>query len=376
MANVQARAEVERLAEEQAALRRVATLVARESHPDEIFAKVAEEVALLLGVGTAAIIRYEPGEEMTLVGSWGRSPPVGRRWKLDGESAVVLVYRTQRPVRFDEYEHASGAAAAEARALGVRSAVASPIVVGGRLWGSLAAATSGTEPLPPDAESRLSEFTELVASAISNVQARSDLAASRARVVAASDKTRRQIERDLHDGAQQRLVHIALRLRQASEAVRTDPGAAQALVDGALEHAEQATVELRELVHGILPPVLNEGGLRPAVKALARRMPLPVDVRMSVGRLSPELEATAYFVAAEALTNVAKHSRAGHARVVGRLADSCLRLQIYDDGVGGARRDGSGFVGLADRLAVFGGQLGVDSPAGGGTLVEASIPVG
>jgi signal transduction histidine kinase len=146
-------------------------------------------------------------------------------------------------------------------------------------------------------------------------------------------------------------------------------------VDQALEHAEQAAIELRELVHGILPPVLNAGGLRPAVKALARRMPIPVDVDVAVDRLPSAVEATAYFAVAEALTNVAKHSRASCATVVARVEDSALQIQLCDDGVGGAHVDGTGLVGLGDRLAAFDGQLRVESPHDGGTVIAASIPV-
>jgi signal transduction histidine kinase len=378
ISNENARAEVERLAEEQAALRRVATMVARGASPEEVFVKVAEEVAQLLGVDSAAIQRYEPEGDATVVGNWGtlgEAFRIGSRLQLDGDSVIALVYRTGRPVRVDDYEHTSGSAVARARMVGLRSGAGSPIVVDGRLWGALGVATTRAEPMPVGAEWRVAEFTELVATAISNIQARSDLAASRARVVAASDKTRRQIERDLHDGAQQRLVHILLNLKHAREAVRTEPEAVPALVAEALEHAEQATVELRELVHGILPPVLLQGGLRAAVKTLARRMPVPVEIDVPVGRFPSAVEATAYFVVAEALTNVAKHSRARLATVVARVEDSTLELQVRDDGVGGARPDGSGFVGLADRLAVFDGQLRVDSPLGGGTLIAASIPV-
>ena len=219
----------------------------------------------------------------------------------------------------------------------------------------------------------MAEFTELAGTAIANAESRSELTASRARVVAASDDTRRQIERDLHDGAQQRLVHTVVTLKLARRAFRTDDDAARALVAEALDHAEQATVELRELVQGILPPVLRRSGLHAAVEGLATRMPLPVEIDVTDRRLPAPVEATAYFVVAEALTNVAKHSRASHATVVARVEDSTLELQVRDNGVGGARRDGSGFVGLADRLAVLDGELRVESPPGDGTIVVAKI---
>ena len=379
IANAYARAEVERLAEEQAALRRVATMVARESPAEEIFAKVAEEVGVLLGGETTVIQRYEPDGEVLIAGTWGRlreAFPVGCRLTMDGQSATNLVYRTERPVRVESYEHASGSIAARAREGGLRSAVGSPIVVNGRLWGAIAVGTSVAQPMPADAETRIAKFTELVATAISNVQARSDLAASRARVVAASDRTRRQIERDLHDGAQQRLIQIALNLKLATEAIEKEPETLRGLLAEAREHAEQATVELRELVHGILPPVLRHGGLRPAVRTLARRMPLPVRTDVDVGRFPPAIEASAYFVVAEALTNVAKHSGASVATVVARAGDGALEIQVRDDGVGGARPDGSGLIGLADRVAAVDGRLRIETPAGGGTLIVASLPVG
>jgi signal transduction histidine kinase len=194
-------------------------------------------------------------------------------------------------------------------------------------------------------------------------------------VVAASDETRRQIERDLHDGAQQRLVHTVITLKLARRALRRDDQNAPTLLAEALDHAEQATVELRELVQGILPPVLRRGGLRAAVAGIAGRMPVPVEVSLSVGRFAAEIEATAYFVVAEALTNVAKHSGAKHATVAAHVEDGALHLEVRDDGIGGARPDQSGLLGLADRLAALDGELRVESPADGGTLVAAVIPV-
>jgi signal transduction histidine kinase len=253
--------------------------------------------------------------------------------------------------------------------------VAVPITVEGSLWGTIVAGT-GREQFPADAEQRMAEFTELAGTAIANAESRSELTASRARVVAASDKTRRGIERDLHDGAQQRLVHTVITLKLARRALENGDAAAPALVAQALGHAEQATVELRELVQGILPPVLRRGGLRAGVEALAARMPVPVQASVSVDRLPDAIEATAYFVVAEALTNVAKHAHATSAMVRARVEDSVLRIEVADDGIGGARPDGGGFVGLADRLAVFDGRLRIGQAAEGGTLVAADIPLG
>jgi signal transduction histidine kinase len=201
------------------------------------------------------------------------------------------------------------------------------------------------------------------------------LAASRARIVAAADEERRRVVRDLHDGAQQRLVHTTVMLKLARRALENATEDLPALLTEALENAEQATAELRELAHGILPPVLTQGGLHAGVDALASRMPVPVENGVAVGRLPATVEATAYFVVAEALTNVAKHARAGHAAVGARIEDGTLGIQVRDDGIGGARPDGSGLLGLADRLAVLHGRLRVESPAGGGTLVTADIPL-
>jgi GAF domain-containing protein len=374
MANAQARAEVARLADEQAALRRVATLVARESPAEEVFAAVARELARLLPAEDTAMLRYEDDGTATVLATWGERGklfPIGSRLPVDGDNVTAVVRRTGRPARLDDYTTGTGAIGTHVRDLGTLSAAGCPIVVDGRLWGTIVAARGVAEPLSVEAEPRIEKFTELVATAISNVQARSDLAASRARIVAAADDERRRVVRDLHDGAQQRLVHTIVTLKLAKQADEQPAG----LVTEALEHAERAVLELRELSHGILPAVLTRGGLRAGVETLAARMPVPVEVEVCDDRLPAAVEATAYFVAAEAMTNVAKHARATGAAVLARVDDGTLRLQVRDDGVGGARSDGSGLVGLADRLAVLDGRLRIESPAGGGTLVTADIPL-
>ena len=377
MSNTEARAEGARLAEEQAALRRVATAVATASAPVQIFAVVAEEVARLLDVEDAKIYRYEDDATATVVADWGTPDfiiAVGTRLALRGVNVASEVFRTGRPARLDDYSKATGPIGLRMRKLDVRVAVASPIVVDGRLWGCIVAATRKARPLPAGTELRIGEFTELVATAISNIEARSELAASRARIVAATDDERRRVVRDLHDGAQQRLVHTVVTLKLARRALEQGDEAAPTLLAQALDHAEQANVELRELAHGILPAVLTRGGLRAGVEALASRMPVPVVIRVSVGRLPAAAAATAYFVAAEALTNVAKHARAGRAEVTARVENGTLRVRVRDDGVGGARPDCSGLVGLGDRLAALDGRLRVESPPGRGTLVAADIP--
>jgi signal transduction histidine kinase len=376
VSNAESRAGLARLAEEQAALRRVATLVARGTRPEEVFAAVTNEVARLLSVDLANMCRYEPDGTLTFVASVAERFPVGSRWAIEGQTNLAtLVFDTGRSARIDDYADATGPLAEDIRAEGVRSAVGTPIIVESRLWGLMAACSNEERPLPPDTEARLASFTELVATAISNTEARSELAASRARIVAATDHERRRVVRDLHDGAQQRLVHTIVTLKLASDALQSDDVAAPSLVREALDHAEQATAELRELAHGILPAALSVGGLRAGVDPLASRMPMPVEIDVAVGRLPAPIEATAYFVVAEALTNVAKHARARHAEVTARIVDGMLGVQVRDDGVGGARRDGSGLTGLADRVAALDGEFRVESPSDGGTLIAAAIPL-
>jgi signal transduction histidine kinase/ketosteroid isomerase-like protein len=377
ISNTEARADASRLAEEQAALRRVATLVAHESSPSEVAAAVAKEVAGLLGVENMRMVRYEADATVTVVAEWGEPDaafPVGSRLPLGGRNIASQVLATERPARI-EYAKATGGVGAHTRSMGIRSAVGAPIVVDGRLWGVMVATSPEAGSLPTDTESRLENFTELVATAISNTEARIELAASRARVVATADKERRRVVRDLHDGAQQRLVHTIITLKLARRAVQNEGEDAAALLTEALDHAEQATAELRELAHGILPAVLTQGGLRAGVDALASRMPMPVESGVSVGRLPAAVEATAYLVIAEALTNVAKHARAEHATITARVEDGRLVVHVRDDGVGGAQRNGSGLTGLTDRLAALDGELRVESPADRGTVVAATIPL-
>ncbi len=377
ISNAQARAEVGRLAEEQAALRRVATLVAEEGPPSEIFAAVAEEVGGVLHFEDTRIVRYEGSENATIVASWGQLATVlsvGMHVSLEGVTATALVLRTGRPSRIDDFTKATGSFAASLKELGVQSAVSAPIVVDGRLWGALSTASLRPEPIPADTEARMGPFTELVATAVSNIEARSELAASRARIVAAADEERRRVVRDLHDGAQQRLVHTVITLKLAGQAIEEGDDGAQLLAE-ALDQAERATEELRELSHGVHPAVLSRGGLLAGIEALASRTPVPVDIRVSTDRLPATIEATGYFVVAEALTNVAKHSRASRAEVTASVDNRILRVRVSDDGVGGAKPHGSGLVGLADRVAALNGRLWVESPEWDGTLIAADIPL-
>jgi PAS domain S-box-containing protein len=372
------RAPLARLAEEQAALRRVATLVARGVPDREVFTAVAEEAGQVLGVDATHLARLEPDGTSVAVGAWSRIGGhirVGMRLSMDGQSVSSLIAQTGHPARLDSYDDAVGPIADAIRALGIRASVGCPITVDGRLWGLVVVSSKSDGPLPADTESRLGNFTDLIATAIANTEARTELAASRARIVAAADAERRRLVRDLHDGAQQRLVHTMITLKLAQRALGNDGEDLPALLAEALDHAERATTELRELAHGILPHVLTQGGLRAAVDALASRMPLAVTNGVGVGRLPPAVEATAYFVVAEALTNVAKHAGAQHATVTARVDDDTVRVEVRDDGVGGARPDGTGLLGLADRLAAANGHFSVDSPAECGTLVAADVPL-
>jgi signal transduction histidine kinase len=380
IANAESRAGLARLAEEQAALRRVATLVARGRPQEEVFAAVVEEVGRLLGVDYAHMGRYEPDGAITFIATWGSAddrPPVGSRWALGGKNLITLVFETGRPARIDSYADASGAITDIAREGGLRSGVGTPIMVEGCLWGAVSAGSRREQPLPPDTEERLANFTELVALAIANAESRGELTASRARIVAAADETRRQIERDLHDGIQQRLVSLGLELRAAQAAVPPQLGELDGELSRVAEGLASVFDELREISRGIHPAILSEGGLEPALRALARRSAVPVELDLRADRRLPEqVEVAAYYVVSEALTNATKHAHASVVHVELDAHDAVVRLAIRDDGVGGADPEqGSGLVGLSDRIEALGGRLEVISPAGSGTSLLIEVPV-
>jgi signal transduction histidine kinase len=374
IANAESRQARALLTEEQAALRRVATLVAHGVPSDALFSAVCDEVEALAGADASAVVRFEADGTVTVVGTHGARHPVGARLELDPGYIVAEVQRTGRGARFDTDDPAAPGMPEVVQTERVRSGLASPIVVEGKLWGAI---TTGSRerPLPAGIERRLADFTELVATGVSNMQARAELAASRARIAAAVHEERRRVVRDLHDGAQQRLAHTVVTLKLAQEALARGGDGAHELLDEAVGQAKQAITEVRELAHGILPSVLTRGGLRAGIDGLGSRTPVPVEIDVAVDRLPAPVEATAYFVVAEALTNVAKHSSAGHAQVVARIEDGMLRVEVRDDGIGGARPDGTGLVGLADRVALLGGRLEVHSPPGGGTRLQAAIPL-
>jgi signal transduction histidine kinase len=380
IANAQARTELRRFADEQAALRRVATLVARAAPPEQVFAAVTEEAGRLLHADLATMSRYDPDGAIWVVAAWNSAGApfsiVGTRWGLGGRNMHTLVFRTRQPARVDDYAGASGSAAEAVRELGLRAAVGVPISIEGRLWG-LMVVGSRVEPLPAGTEARLAGFTELAATAIANAEAQAALTASRARLVATADATRRRFERDLHDRAQQRLVSIALQLRAAQAAAPAGASDLAGLLAGAVAEVAGVLDELREIANGLHPAVLAEGGLRPALKALARRSAVPVrlDVRVQ-GRLPEPAEIAAYYVVAEALTNAAKHARPSVVDVEVAVGEGVLRVCVRDDGRGGADlASGSGVVGLRDRVEALGGRLSLHSPPGAGTTLEVHLPV-
>jgi PAS domain S-box-containing protein len=376
IANAESREALRQLAEEQAALRRVATLVAHGASPTAVFDAVAAEMERLLDADQAVLSRFEPGDEVTVVAHRGASAqqvPPGTRVQLDGDNVQTLVRRTHRPARNERFQRASGTIAELARHVGVRSVVGAPIVVDRRLWGVISASWNHEESPPPDTEQRMVKFAQLLDIAIANADSRDQLMASRARLVTAGDDARRRLARDLHDGAQQRLVQTIVTLKLAKHALHEGNGEARTLISAALEHAQQGNAELRELAHGILPGALTHGGLRAGVDSLVQRLGVPVHVDVPAQRLPPEIEASAYFIVAEALTNVLKHAEAGHADVRATLENGVLRVEVRDDGIGGADPRGHGLVGMADRVSALGGRLQIDSTPGAGTLVAAEL---
>jgi signal transduction histidine kinase len=375
--SAEARGELHRIAQEQAALRRVATLVAHGTEPDLVFAAVAEEIGELFDADATALVRFEADGEVTFLGGrgWPAGHLPGTRLRLPSGLALASVQQTGRVVRSGAGEAMPVMPDDGVPQDGIRSTVDAPIAVDGCLWGAIDVASRRGE-LPPDVERRIADFTELIATAVANADARTKLTQSRARIVATADETRRRIERDLHDGAQQRLVSLALALRLAQETV---PAGFPALRDGIGQVATELTVvldELREISRGIHPAILSEGGLGPALRTLARRSPVPVELNVQTAlRYPPSVEVAAYFMVSEALTNTTKHANAAQAHVDLWATEDTLRLRVSDDGVGGARpRTGTGLSGLRDRVEALGGSLEVTSPVGHGTVLEISLP--
>jgi signal transduction histidine kinase len=383
IANAESRETLARLAEQQAGLRRVATLVARGVEPSEVFDAVADELRRSMDAMTAGLWRFETSGELTLLAGAAADPallakwPVGTRTPVEGNTLASTVQRTGRPARMDDYENVTGAVAERVRNVGVRAAVGVPINVDGRLWGLAAVGSVTPGPMPPDTEARMADFADLVTTSIANAATRDELLASRARIVAAADDARRRIERDLHDGAQQRLVALGLELRAAEARMPDDLQPLKEQIAGLVTTATAVSAEVQEISRGLHPAILSKGGLAPAFKTLARRCTVPVDLDVRVDqRLPNSVEVGAYYVVAEALTNAAKHAQASVVEVCAQATGTDLRLVIRDDGIGGAARGkGSGLTGLVDRVEALGGNMTIQSQPGSGTSLLVNIPI-
>jgi signal transduction histidine kinase/type II secretory pathway pseudopilin PulG len=371
ISNAEARAEVRRLADEQAGLRRIATLVAQGVAPADIFAAVAEEFARVFDVDAGFVARFEPDETATIVATSGsfydERAPLGSSWPLDDDTVRARVFRTGAPARTDE-------ALPDGQ---TKSSAGAPIVIGDRLWGLAAATSLHPDGLPPDTEARLGNFADLIATAVSNAATRTELTASRARVVAAADEARRKLERDLHDGIQQQLVSLALDIRWAETVAPPESDELKRQLTAVGEGLTEALEDLRELSRGIHPAVLSEGGLEPALNVLARRSVVPIKLDVDLdSRLEPSVEVAAYYVASEALANAVKHAEASSVELHVARRDGHLDLSIRDDGVGGADPSrGSGLIGLTDRVEALGGTITIVSPAGAGTSLYVQLPL-
>ena len=370
----------EELVREHAALRRVAVLVAREPSPAEVFEAVAREVGTLLGARRAQLVRVASAEEGIVAASWSdgtlQPVPVGHRAPLDGRGVLGRMLRDPRPVRIEDWDEAGGGVAALMRSLGIRAGAAGPIIISGRVWGAVSAVWSDPADMPVGAEDRVAAFAELVAYAIENAEARDEIAASRARLVEAADAARRRIERDLHDGAQQQLVAAALDLTLMDQQLERDPAAARTVLARARAQLDNGLRELRDLARGIHPSVLTDRGLAVALEGLVKRAPMPVELSVAVpDRLDQAIEAAAYFLVSEAITNAAKHARAAAVNVDVMATDDTVVVTIADDGVGGASAgQGSGLSGLVDRVEAVGGRLEITSPPREGTRLVARLP--
>jgi len=354
----------------------VATLVARGTGPEPLFRAVADEVGALMGCDTAAIVRFEADGWATVMGGHLTRRPPGDRFEPEAGYVVASVRGTGHAARFDTDDPVASGMPDAVRAEGIRSGLAAPIVVDGELWGTITVASLHGS-LPASTEQRLADFTDLVGTAIANADSRAELLASRSRIVTTADQTRRRIERDLHDGAQQLLVTLTMKLR-ALEAVPAPPeDALRKDVEEIAAGLDDVLDDLRETARGLHPVMLTRGGLGPALKGLGRRSPVPVelDVRPQA-RLPEPVEVAAYYVVAEALTNAAKHANASFVSVEAEVIDGDLRVSVQDDGVAGADpARGSGLVGLTDRIEALGGKLTLHSPPAGGTTLHVELPL-
>lgn len=366
------------LARQQASLRRVATLVASRAELDDIYAAVATELADGIGAEHVSLVRFDD-EQATVLAAWddaasGEGLSVGERLPLGGHNLSTIVRATGRPAALD-YTGATGPIGERLHRRGLRLGLGVPVTVEEQTWGAVLIGAVDRSPVP-DLRARMADFADLVATAVFNSETRAQLTRSRARVVAAADQARRLIERDLHDGAQQRIVSLGLDLRATQASVPAELSDLRDRLDRSVDTLAQVHTDLQELSRGIHPAILSRGGLGAALKTLARRSPVPVALTISIPERLPEtVEVAAYYLVAEALTNAAKHARASEVGVSAVAHEGVLDLIVSDDGVGGALADdGSGLIGLHDRIEAAGGVLTITSPAGAGTTLAASIP--
>ncbi|MGH1565171.1 ATP-binding protein [Mumia sp. DW29H23] len=363
---------------EMSALRRIARLTTADASPSEVFAATAEEVGRLASLEAVRVLEFAADGNATVVAAWGTPGvlDVGDQLPLDGDSATIRVLRTGEQSRLDTYDVPHGPMADRVRAGGIRSAVGYPIFLGGRLWGALSVGSLNDGPISAAVEARVADFTEVVSVVFSNARDRAALMASRSRIVAAGDDARRRLERDLHDGIQQRLVSLALDVRRVQSHVPPELDGVRTELQGLGTTLADVVEELREVARGIHPAILETGGLRAALRSLARRSGLPVVLDVDVdGDLPDTVQVAAYYLVSEAITNATKHARATEVQVrVARVADD-LAIEVCDDGVGGADpARGSGMVGMQDRVYALGGRMDVTSEPGSGTRLEFSLP--
>ncbi len=380
IANLQARDDLRDLADEQAALHRVATLVARGTDSAIVFEAVCAETGELIGATSVNLVHFtSDGFNLTMAGWSLRDThvPAGTRLPIGADTINGLIQQTVAPARFDSYEDSSGALATVIKQRGIRSEIGAPVIVEGHVWGALIAGTDGDEPLPGGAELRVARFAELIATAVANAATRSELISSRARIVAASDEARRRIERDLHDGTQQRLVALGLDLQAVRAKIPAELQDTRSGLERIEREIETVLEDVRELSRGLHPALLSRGGLRPSLRALARKSPIKVDLDINIDKRPAEpIETAVYYVVSEALTNAAKHSQASKISVAAATADEVLRATIEDDGSGGAEASaGSGLVGLLDRVEALGGRFALDSPVNEGTRISIELPL-
>jgi len=367
--------------EHQAALLRVALLVARDAPQEELFNAAAEETARLFGAESGSVVRYVGAERAIIVGVWRprgrRGLPVNAEVDFEpGTTAMGQARATRSPVRMAGYDTRRGHLPALMRTIGLKAGVAAPVLRRGDVWGALVAGAAEEETLPPGSEKRLAGLAEVVGQALDNDDRRAALAASRTRLVQAGDEARRRLERSLHEGAHQHVVALALKLRVALG--RAEPNSEMAgVLRELLADAMETSAELSDLARGLHPAVLTERGLAAALQALTARCAVPVSMDALPGRRYADfVETTAYLMAAEALDNVALHSHATECSLVAADRGDRLDLEIRDNGIGGAApRPGGGLECLADRADAIGARFTLVSGRGGGTSVRVEIPV-